>query len=121
MNSQYVLSTALVSAMVFSSALSAQDNKMNPAISMVLQGQYAGYGHAPDHYELPGFMLGGEAGVPAAGFALGHGELVMSSNIDDLFFGKLSMAIADHEGATEMEMEEAFIETVGLGSGLKGC
>jgi len=91
---------------------------MNPAISMTLQGQYAGYKQDPAAYELPGFMLGGEAGLNEEGFGLGHGELVMSSNIDDRFYGKLTLAIADHEGTTETELEEAFIETVGLDYGL---
>jgi len=85
---------------------------------MILQGQYAGYEQSPDDYELPGFMLGGEAGLNSEGFGLGHGELVMSSNIDDRFFGKLTLAIADHDGATEIELEEAFIETTGLSYGL---
>ncbi len=113
------LSTALA-AVCFASSAAAQpaDNKMNPAISMVLQGQYADYKQDPEDYELPGFMLGGEAGLAEAGFGLGHGELVMSSNIDDMFFGKLTLAIAEHEGATETELEEAYIETLGLGSGL---
>jgi len=93
-------------------------NSMNPAISMTLQGQYAGYKQDPAAYELPGFMLGGEAGLNEEGFGLGHGELVMSSNIDDRFYGKLTLVIADHEGTTETELEEAFIETVGLDYGL---
>ncbi len=109
-----------VAAVCFAASVYAQpaDNKMNPAISMVLQGQYADYKQDPESYELPGFMLGGEAGLAGAGFGLGHGELVMSSNIDDMYFGKLTLAIAEHEGATETELEEAYIETLGLGSGL---
>ncbi len=110
----------VVAAVCFASSVVAQpaDNKMNPAISMVLQGQYADYKQDPEDYELPGFMLGGEAGLAEAGFGLGHGELVMSSNIDDMYFGKLTLAIAEHEGTTETELEEAYIETLGLGYGL---
>ncbi len=109
-----------VAAACFVSSVAAQpaDNKMNPAISMVLQGQYADYKQDPEAYELPGFMLGGEAGLAEAGFGLGHGELVISSNIDDMYFGKLTLAIAEHEGTTETELEEAYIETLGLGFGL---
>ena len=112
------LSTA-VAAVCFSSTavVQAADNKMNPAISMVLQGQYADYKQDPAAYELPGFMLGGEAGLAEAGFGLGHGELVMSSNIDDMYFGKLTLAIADHDGVTETELEEAYVETLGLDNG----
>lgn len=113
-------SAALLAVCTYSSIAAAQtaDNKMNPAISMVLQGQYVDYKQDPEAYELPGFMLGGEAGLAEAGFGLGHGELVMSSNIDDLYFGKLTLAIAEHEGETVTELEEAYIETLGLGSGL---
>lgn len=96
----------------------ANDQSMNPAISMVLQGQYADYENDPEDYELPGFMLGGEAELPSEGFGLGHGELVMSANIDDLYFGKLTLALADHDGETEIELEEAYVETMGLGSGI---
>ncbi len=71
----------------------------------------------PDAYELPGFALGNEAGLAAKGFGLGHAELMISANIDDKFFGQLTMALAEHEGATETELEEAFFETVGLGHG----
>lgn len=108
-----------VAASLISGVASAENgNSMNPSISMILQGQYSSYGEEKANYELPGFMLGGEAGIADEGFALGHNELVMSSNIDDRFFGKLTVAIAEHEGSTEVELEEAFIETVGLGNGV---
>ena len=115
-NTITIFSAALVSMTLIPTTHAS--NEMNPAISMILQGQYAGYEQSPDGYELPGFMLGGEAGLNSEGFGLGHGELVMSSNIDDRFFGKLTLAIADHDGATEIELEEAFIETTGLSYGL---
>jgi len=120
MNKVFQLCAATLAVCAYSSIATAQqaNNSMNPAISMVLQGQYADYKEDPEAYELPGFMLGGEAGLAEAGFGIGHGELVMSSNIDDMYFGKLTLAIAEHEGATEMELEEAYIETLGLGSGL---
>lgn len=91
--------------------------KLNPDISLILSGGYASFGNNSD-YELPGFMLGGEAGRGEEGFFLGHNELVMSANIDDRFYGKMTTIIADHEGETEVELEEAYIETIGLGDGL---
>jgi len=120
MNKVSILATAGLAVCTYSSLSTAQqiNNGMNPAISVVLQGQYVDYKQDPEDYELPGFMLGGEAGLAEAGFGLGHGELVMSSNVDDMFFGKLTLAIAEHEGATETELEEAYIETLGLGSGI---
>ena len=95
----------------------AATNNTNPDISLILDGRYAHYSNS-SAYELPGFMLGGEAGRDEQGFHLGHNELVISSNIDDLLYGKLTTAIADHEGETEVELEEAFIETMGLGHGM---
>ena len=93
-------------------------NQFNPAISLILDGKYASFDNDAEAYELPGFQLGGEAGVGAAGFSAEHTELVFSANIDDLFFGRVTAAIASHEGATEVELEEALIETVGLGNGV---
>lgn len=88
----------------------------NPDISLIIDGRYGSYANDSD-YELPGFMLGDEAGRGEQGYHLGHNELSISANIDDLFFGKFTTAIADHDGETEVELEEAFIETVGLGYG----
>ena len=91
-------------------------NNFNPSISLTLDGRFASYSNTSE-YELPGFMLGGEADRSSEGFQLGHNELSISSAIDDMFFGKFSAAIADHEGETEIELEVAFIETQGLGHG----
>lgn len=88
----------------------------NPDVSLVLDGRYGSYKNTSD-YALPGFMLGGEASRGTKGYHLGHNELSFSANIDDLFYGKLTMAIADHEGKTEVELEEAFIQTQALGKG----
>ena len=99
-------------------AQQASANQFNPAISLILDGKYAELKNDSEAYELPGFQLGGEAGVGAAGFSAEHSELVFSANIDDLFYGRVTTAIASHEGETELELEEAFIESVGLGNGL---
>lgn len=119
MSSNNLFRAAVAASIAFVPMAMAQqaNNTMNPAISLILQGQYANYKQDPEAYELPGFMLGGEAGLNEAGFGIGHNELVISSNIDDLFYGKLTTAIADHEGSTEVELEEAYIETLGLGRG----
>lgn len=87
----------------------------NPAISVILDGRYAHFSNDPENYELPG--LGGEAGLGESGFSLGHSELALSANIDDKFYGSLTAAIHDHDGETEIELEEAYLETLGLGGG----
>ncbi len=48
------------------------------------------------------------------GFGLGHTELSLSSPIDDLFEGRLTAVLEDHEGETELELEEAFLQTTGM-------
>ncbi|MBL4679909.1 MAG: carbohydrate porin [Pseudomonadales bacterium] len=99
------------------SALTSRNN-FNPAISLILDGRYGSFGNDPEAYELPGFALGGEAGLGDKGLSLGHSELIMSANIDDKFYGQITLALAEHEGATEVELEEAFIQTLGLGNGM---
>ena len=94
------------------------ENSFNPAISVILDGRYADFDNDPDAYELPGFALGGEAGLGEEGFSLGHTELTVSANVDDKFYGELTLAVHDHEDETEVEVEEAFIQTLGLGNGI---
>jgi len=116
-----VLAMAGLSMMTLSSGVNAaglgkiSGNEFNPAISLILDGRYTDINSS--ELELPGFQLGGEAGLPSNGFATGHNELVMSANIDDSYFGTINMAIVHSDGETEIELEEAFIETLKLGNG----
>ena len=93
------------------------DNRFNPAISVIIDGVYASYKTNPEDYRIPGFALGGEAELSPEGFSLGHSEIVFSSNIDDKFYGQFTLAIAEHDNELEVEMEEAFFETLSLGGG----
>ena len=95
------------------------DRSFNPAISLILDGRYSDFSQDPEEYSLPGFQLGGEAGPGEQGFALGHSELVISANADDKFFGRFTAAFDSHEGETEVEVEEAFLETLAMPYGLK--
>lgn len=90
-------------------------NEFNPAISLILDGRYTQI--ESGELELPGFQLGGEAGLPHSGFSTGHNELSISANVDDKFYGSMTSAIVIHDGETELELEEAFIETLKLGNG----
>ncbi|MFK5984391.1 MAG: hypothetical protein QM479_03050 [Pseudomonadota bacterium] len=101
-----------------SATTSIGQNNFNPAISLILDGRYASFKNNPEAYELPGFALGNEAGLGEKGFSLGHSELAISANIDDKFYGKATLAVHDNKGETELELEEAFIQTLGLGNGL---
>src|SRR5690625_1431464 len=97
-------------------AQQTDNTDFNPAISLTLMGQAAGY-HNIDELMLPGFQLGGEAGLPDSGFSLDHSELTLSANIDPYFFGQITAALASHGEDTELELEEAFIETSALPAG----
>ncbi len=88
-------------------------NTFNPALSLALMGQYADYDNDAD-FELPGFQLGGEAGRPKEGFSLDHTELTASANIDPYWYGQMTVALANHDGETELELEEAYIQSLAL-------
>jgi hypothetical protein len=92
-------------------------NAFNPAISVIIDGTYAGYKNNPEDYHIPGFALGGESELPPEGFSLGHSEVVFSNNIDDKFYGQFTLAFAQHDNELETELEEAFFETLSLGGG----
>ena len=110
------IETRLLENNKFRSVASGQ-NSFNPAISLILDGRFANFDNDAESYELPGFALGNEAGLGERGLSIGHSELLISANIDDKFFGKMTLAFAEHEGETETELEEAFIQTLGLGNG----
>jgi len=93
-------------------------NSFNPDISLILDGRYGYSSQDPDNYEIPGFMLGEEGGPGTRGLAIGHSELVLSANADDKFYGRFTLAFGYHEGETEVEIEEAFFQTLGLNYGL---
>ncbi|MBV7316196.1 hypothetical protein KU855_11090 [Shewanella sp. NIFS-20-20] len=52
------------------------------------------------------------------GFGLGETEVSLGGNIDDAFYGKVTTVLAYHDGDTELELEEAFIQTLALPAGL---
>jgi hypothetical protein len=53
----------------------------------------------------------------AEGFGLGETELAFSASIDDMFFGKLTTVFESHNGESEVNVEEAFIQTMALPNG----
>ncbi len=97
---------------------STSKNSFNPAISMVLNGGFNQYQNNPADYALDGFALQGEGELGKEGFSLGESELTLSANIDQALYGQATLAVHEHEGETEVEIEEAFIESLGLGNGL---
>jgi hypothetical protein len=90
----------------------------NPDLGIIFQGQAWNYRNDPDEYMIPGFPLGGEAGPLPEGLALGEIEINISANVDDKFTAWLTAPLAVSGGETEIEVEEAWIETLALPAGL---
>ncbi len=95
---------AAACALVSTHAFAEDSSLTNPNISAVLDG----------FYQTGDRGLGGRS----EGFGLGETELAISANIDDMFYGKVTAILESHDGETEIELEEAFIQTMGLPGGL---
>jgi len=92
----------------------------NPAISLILAGNYAYLSQSPDDYHIAGFMPPEEGVGPGErNFNLGESELTMSASVDPYFLGNMTVAIS---GDNELEVEEAYFRTLALPEGftLKG-
>ena len=95
----------------------AADNAFNPAIGIVFDGKYTSFS-ADEWGGIPGFVVGHEAERAPEGLSLGHTEVTASGNIDDKFRGALTLGLGAHPGeATEVELEEAYVQTL-PGAGL---
>jgi hypothetical protein len=88
----------------------------NPALSFILDGKFTSYSGLPP--VLSGVLQGEESEPPHEGFSLSDTELVASANIDDKFYGFVSVGSHIDENVTEVELEEAWIQTLGLPYGL---
>lgn len=109
----------IIAAMALAMALNVQaqvrESAFNPAISLILQGTAARSTLEPQTYRIDGFAPpGGEVGPPRRGFSLGESELVFAGNIDPYYRGQLIAALTPED---EVEVEEAFIQTLALGRG----
>lgn len=93
-------------------------NAFNPAISLVLNGRLSALSEEPATYSLPGFALGPDVGPGGRGLSLGESELWFSANIDPNLYGSLTLALAPAGRATEVDLEEAFLQTLTLPYGL---
>ena len=92
------------------------ENAFNPAISLILQGTAARSSQDPETYRISGFApSGGEVAPASRGASLGESELVVTANIDPYFRGLLIAALTPEN---EVEVEEAFFQTLALGHGL---
>jgi hypothetical protein len=95
-------------------AASSSQASFNPAISLILMGRYASFENDPEDYAIPGVTLAEETDPGKEGFSLAETELVISANIDDQFFGRFTTALTPEN---EIEIEEAFVQTLALPAG----
>ena len=93
------------------------DNSFNPAISVVLQGGITSYSKDPEEFHFEGMPLGGEAGLHDEGPAVWESELIASASIDNLFYGQLTIGLHTDDGEIEVDVEEAFVDTLSLPGG----
>jgi len=94
---------------------SSNPTAFNPAISMILEGNYAALQQDPNTYRIAGFIPPpqGEGPGPRS-FNLDESELTVASNVDPYFFAQVTAAI---QGDNSIDIEEAFFKTLALNSG----
>jgi hypothetical protein len=85
-------------------------------MSLILSGTYANLSQDPANYRIGGFLPnGGEIGPGQRGFSLAESELVVAANIDPYWRGQFTLAVTPED---TVAVEEAFVQSLGLGSGL---
>ena len=93
----------------------ARANAFNPEISLIISGSYNNLKQKPEAYQITGFTPTlGEVGPGSRGFSLGETELVLSANVDPAWRGTAIAALKPEGGVA---MENAYIESLGLGQG----
>jgi hypothetical protein len=98
------------------SSARASPSAFNPAISLILQGTYARTSQDPNTFAITGFVpSGGEVAPPKRSFGLGESELFITANVDPYFRGALIAALTPEN---ELEVEEAYFQTLSLPAGL---
>ncbi|MDR0478167.1 MAG: porin [Desulfobulbaceae bacterium] len=99
-----------------SASAPASTNSFNPDISLILSGTYGYFSQNPNSYQITGFMPGGDIGPGKRSFSLGESELGISADIDPWFYGACNLSF---DANNDPSIEEAFIQTTALPTGLK--
>ncbi|MDQ7076156.1 MAG: hypothetical protein Q9O24_13655 [Gammaproteobacteria bacterium] len=97
---------------------STNTNSFNPAISLILNGQYAHYSTNPESERLAPFLLNSDAGLRSQGITLGESEMTLSANIDSHFFAQTTLAFEGDPNASGASVEEAFVQSLDLSDGV---
>lgn len=93
------------------------NNSFNPEIGVILQGKYQNFSEKES--EIAGFAIGEEAERGEEGLGIDETELNFSASVDDKFRGSATIALHEHDGSTEVEIEEAYVATTALPHGLE--
>ena len=113
----------LTAGLMFSLAVHADPqnnaNSFNPGIGLVLNGTWGSYPTEAGHREIPGFMLGGNAGLAPQGFGLGESELDLASNFDNLFAGFGAISFHENHGVDSTQVELAYLQTIAMPAGFQ--
>ncbi len=93
----------------------AGENAFNPGVSLILNGTYGNLSQDPAGFKINGFVpTNGGVSPPNRGLSLGESELAISANIDPHFRGTAIIALTPEN---EAEIEEAYVQTLGLSYG----
>jgi hypothetical protein len=93
------------------SAAPAAANAFNPAISLILGGQFSNLQRDPRTYQIGGFIPGGdEVGPGGRSFNLGESELTVSANIDPYLSGYFVMSV---NAGNQVSVEEGYVQNTG--------
>lgn len=85
-----------------------RENKYNPRIGIVLEGQYNRYSQE-DQSTPAGFTLNTDAQREEEDFTPDGTELIFTGNVNDHFKVNASVALNDDNGTTDVFVQEAFI------------
>lgn len=92
-------------------------NDFNPAIAVILNGFYAHHSNRDNATRRPGFPIVDGGGPLPQGFSLGESEISLAANIDDKFYGQLTVSAESEDGEDHVGVEEAYIDTTALPAG----
>ena len=96
------------------SQVASRPSDFNPGIGIVMVGTAQRFDPSVDEFEIPGFSLGEETGLGEEGFSIGESDFTLNGNVDDKFYGSMTLAVTKEEGVV---LEEVYLQTLALGAG----
>ena len=96
------------------SQMATRPSDFNPGIGVIMVGTAQRFDPSVADFEIPGFVLGEETEPGEEGLSIGESDLTLNGNIDDKFYGSMTLAVTKDEGVV---LEEAYLQTLALGGG----